>query len=72
MLFELNFGYYLQVFYEEDIDFYSKFNLANKLLAELTELIIVYCKSLYYTQKPQNQVHKNGTKARSYIPSNKI
>lgn len=38
---ELNCGYYLQILYKEDIDFYSKWKSANKLIADLKKLIII-------------------------------
>ena len=37
--------------YKKDVDFYSKSKLANKLLAELRQLIIVYKENFYYAQK---------------------
>ena len=46
--FKLNCKYHCRVFYEEDIDFRSKFKSANKLLAELQELMTVCCKNFYY------------------------
>ena len=46
--FELNSGYHLQVFYEEDIDPRYKPKSVNKLLAELQELITVCRKDLYH------------------------
>ena len=35
--------------YKENVDFYSKFKLIDKLSAELKKLIIIYRKNLYYT-----------------------
>ena len=39
--FELNYGYHPWMSYEEDINPHSQLKLADKLLAELRELIIV-------------------------------
>ena len=48
ILFELNFGYHLRVFFEEDIDFYLKSRSANKLAKELRELIKICCQNLLH------------------------
>ena len=53
--FELNCGYYPWVSYEEDINPRSKSKSANKLLAELQELITVCYKNLYHAQELQKQ-----------------
>ena len=49
--FELNCGYHFRVSYKEDINPYSKSKSANKLLAELQELITVCRKNLYHAQE---------------------
>ena len=49
--FELNCGYYLWVFYQEYIDSRSKSKSADKLLAELRELMTVCRKNLYHAQE---------------------
>ena len=49
--FKLNYKYYLQMSYKENIDFCFKFKSVDKLSAELKELIIVYRENLYYAQK---------------------
>lgn len=41
MPFELNYGYYLQILYKDDVDFCFRSKSMNKLLAELIELMIV-------------------------------
>lgn len=46
--FKLNYGYYLWISYKEEVNPHSKSKSANELLTELRELIIVYCKNLYY------------------------
>ena len=51
MLFEFKWGYYLQVFYEEDVDSRSKSKSADQLSAKLQELIIVCYKNLHHAQE---------------------
>lgn len=40
--FKLNYGYYLRISYKKDVILGSKSNLAEKLLSEVRELIIIY------------------------------
>lgn len=47
--FELNFGYYLRVFYKKDVDFCLKSKLVDKLSTKLQELKIVCYENLYHT-----------------------
>lgn len=70
--FELNYGYFSRVFYEENINPYSKLKAANKLLTKFQKLIIVYKKNIYYIQKLQKQVYEKAVKPRSYTLSNKV
>ena len=49
--FELNCGYHPQVLYEEDIDPRSKSKLADKLSAELQEVMTVYQENLHHAQE---------------------
>ena len=46
--FKLNFGYHSCVFFKEDINFRFQSKTANKLLAELRELMTVFQEKLYY------------------------
>ena len=46
--FELNCGYYPQMSYEEEVDPRSKSKSADKLSAELRELMIVCRENLYH------------------------
>ena len=71
-LFELNYGYHPQMSYKNNVNPHSKFKLADKLLTELRELMIVCRKNFYYTQKLQKWAYDKGVKPRSYIPSDKI
>ena len=56
-LFELNYGYYPRMSYEKDIDPRSQSKIADELLAELKELMIIYCKNLYHAQELQKQAY---------------
>ena len=62
ILFELNCGYHLQMSYKDDVDPRSKSKLADKLSAELRELMIVCRENLYHAQKFQKQAHDKGVK----------
>ena len=46
--FELNYGYHPWMFYKEDVDLRSQSKSADKLLAELRELIMVCRKCLHH------------------------
>ncbi len=50
-LFELNCGYHLRIFFEEDVDPCSRSCFANKLAEELTELIEICCQNLLHAQE---------------------
>ena len=71
-LFELNCKYYSWLSYKENISPYFKSKLADKLLAELRELMIICQENLYYAQKLRKQVYDKGVKPRTYAPSNKV
>ena len=47
MLFELNCGYQPRIFFEEDTNYCPQPKTADKLLAELQKLMIVYQKNLH-------------------------
>ena len=51
MPFELNYNYHSQMLYEEEVDPRFKSKLANELLAELKELMIIYQKNLHHAHK---------------------
>ena len=70
--FELNCGYHPQMSYEEDVDSRSKSQSADKLLAELRELIIIFHENLYHAQELQKQTHDKGIKPWSYAPGEKV
>ena len=70
--FELNYSYHLQVFFEDNINFYSKSHFADKLTKELKELMDICQQNLFYTQKLQKKVHDKGVKPQSYAPGEKV
>ena len=70
--FELNYGYYPKVVFEENINPCSKFKSVNKLLAELQELMTVCRKNIHHAQKLQKQAHNKGVKPRSYTLGDKV
>ena len=72
MPFKLNWGYYPKMSYKDNVDPQSKFKLADKLPAEIRELMIVCQKNLYHAQEFQKQVHDKATKLKSYASSNEI
>ena len=70
--FELNCGYYLRVFYKEDLDPCSKSRTAEELSSELRELMIVCQQNLHYVQEFQKRAHNKGVKPQSYAPDDKV
>ena len=70
--FKLNYDYHPRILYKENINLRSQFKLADKLSAELRELMIVCRESLYYAQKLQKQAYNKGVKPWSYTPSEKV
>ena len=49
--FELNYDYYLHVFFEEDTDLCFWLKRADKLLTKLKKLMIICWKNLHHAQK---------------------
>ena len=70
--FELNCGYHLRILYKEEVDPHFKSKSADKLSAELRELIFVCRKTLHHTQELQKRAHDKGVKPRSYAPGDKV
>ena len=70
--FELNCGNHPQMSYKEDVYPHSQSKSADKLLAELRELLIVCRKNLYYAQKLQKRTYDKGVKPRSYTSGKKV
>ena len=48
ILFKFNCGYYPWILYKKNVNPHFKSKSADKLLAELKELIIIYRKNFYY------------------------
>ena len=71
-LFKLNYGFYHQVLFKENVDSYFKFRLANKLANKLSELIKIYCQNLLYIQKLQKKAYDKGVKSHNYALSKKV
>lgn len=48
MHFELNYGYYSYISFEDKIDLYSRFCSVNKLIKKLKDLILIFYQNLFY------------------------
>ena len=70
--FELNYGYPLRIFFEEDINSRYRSKTTNKLLAKLWGLMTVCQENLHYAQKLQKRAHDKGVQPRSYAISDKV
>ena len=64
--FQLNYGYYSHVFFEENTNPRSWLKTADKLSVKLKEL------SLYHSQELQKWAHNKGIKPQSYALGNKF
>ena len=64
--FELNCGYHLCVFIEENTNPQFQSKSADKLLAELRDLMILYQKNLYQAQELQKRVYNKSIKPKNY------
>ena len=71
-LFELNCGFYLRVFFKDDVNLYSRSCSTNKLAKELKKLIDICEQNLLYAQKLQKKAHDKGMKPQSYAPEDKV
>ena len=70
--FELNCSYYPRMSYIEDVNLCSMSKLADELLAELRELMIVCWENLHHAQKFQKQAHNKGVKPRNYALDDRV
>ena len=70
--FELNCNYHPQMSYEEDVDPRSQSKSADKLSAELRELMIVCQENLHHAQELQKRTYNKGVKLWSYAPGEKV
>ncbi len=71
-LVELNCGYYSCIFNKEDINPCSYSKSAEELVNKLKDLMTIYRKNLYHTQKLQKQYYNKTIKPKSYAPSDKV
>ena len=58
--FELNCGYHPQILYKEEVDSRSESKSADKLSAELRELMIVCWENLHHAQELENWAYDKG------------
>lgn len=72
MSFKLNCSYYPRVFFEKDVNPWSKLKLVDKLIIKLKKLITIYKKYLQYVYEFQKSYHTKYAKAKSYVPGEKV
>lgn len=60
MPFESNCNYHPQISYKKKVNLHFKSKPADKLSAELRELMIVYYKNFHHMQELQKQAHNIG------------
>ena len=70
--FELNCEYHPWMSYKKDIDPRSKSKSADKLSAELQELMTVCQENLHQAQELWKQAHNKGVKPKSYALGDKV
>ena len=70
--FELNCGYHLCVSFEKNTNPHSQSKSAEKLSAELQDLMIVCQENLHYAQELQKQAHNKSVKPKSYASGDKV
>ena len=70
--FELNCSYHPPVSFKQNTNPRSRSKTANKLSAELQELMTVCQENFHHAQELQKQVHDKGVQPKSYAPGNKI
>ena len=72
VLFELNYGFHPQVFFENDVDPRSRSRSADKLAKEIRELMDICQQNLLHTQEHQKKAYAKGVKPRSYTLGEKV
>ncbi len=70
--FELNYGYYSRISFEEDVDSRLRSRSANKLVEELRKMIEVGYQNLLHVQELQKRAYDKGVKSHRYTPSKKV
>ena len=71
-LFELNYGFHLQVSFEDDVDPRSKSRFATELAKELKKLVDICQQNLFHAQKLQKKANDKGMKPESYALGEKV
>lgn len=69
---ELNYRYYLYIFFEKNTNLCSQSKIADMLLAKLKEVIIFCCKNFYYVSKIPKQAYNKNVKPKNDVSGNKI
>ena len=72
MPYKLNYGYYLQVSFKNNVDPCSKSYSAHEPAKKLRKLINICQQNLLHTQKPQKKAYNKGVKPWSYILRKKV
>ena len=62
MPFEFSYGFHPRVFFDDDVDFYSRSRSANELAKELRELIDICQQNLLHAWELQKKAHNKGVK----------
>ena len=70
--FKLNCEYHLCIFYEKDLDFYSKSKIVKELSFKLPNLMAIHQQNLYHTQKLWKQAYDKRVKLQSYVLGDKV
>ena len=71
-VFELNCDYHPRMLYKKKVDSRSRSKSADKLLAELRELMIFCQENLHHTQEFQKRIYNKDVKPRSYASDDKV
>lgn len=72
MLFKLNYGYHLVIFFKENINHCFYLKIVDKLVVELQKLSAVCYENFPHIEKIQKQDYNKSVKHKSYIPSDKV
>ena len=70
--FKLNCGYHPCIFFEKNTDPRSQSKSANKLSAELEDLMTICQENLYHAQELQKRAYNKGVKSRNYVSIDKV
>ena len=70
--FEFNYGYYLRIFYKENVNSYFRSKTVDELTKELKNLMAIYRKNLQHAQELQKQAYNKSTKSKSYVFVEKV